>query len=315
MPTRRQLLGGSAAGIGGRIAVAAGAAAALSSCTLSTAVAPKRYATLYRTLNGYRRDLVLWDAHGKNPTNIVQNVFGRAGWFPDGSHLCIARGAGDDSRGTWALWLCHADGTVLSQITTPAMGVADLDPSIGTDGKTIVFSRDTVGFGAGQGIWIVQASGKGLHQVPGAGGGISPSFSHDLKFIVYAAADGIRRIPSAGGTPRLIARAAVPWQFTQPTWSLAENRVAFVRRNSAAGASLCYVAGTGGKISVLTTSSAGIECPTWGSDSATLNYARFNGYGAEGRTATDVYRVVIGGLDIKIFRPYGPPATDLSTLP
>jgi Tol biopolymer transport system component len=315
MPTRRQLLGGSAAGIGGRVLLAGGAAAALSSCTLPKAVAPRRFATAYRTLNGYRRDLVLWDIHGKNLTNIVQNVFGRAGWFPDGLHVCIARGAGDDSRGTWALWLCHVDGTLLHPITNPAFGVADLDPCIGTDGQTIVFSRDTIGFGAGQGIWIVQASGQGLHPVPGAAGGISPSFSHDLKFIVYAAADGIRRIPTAGGTPTLIAHAAFGWQFTQPTWSLTNNRVAFVRRDSAAAASLCYVTGTGGKITVLTSSTGGIECPTWGTDGATVNYARFNGYGAEGRSATDVYGVVIGGLDVKIFRPSGAPATDLSTLP
>ena len=306
MPTRRQLLSGSAAGLG--------AAALLTSCTPPPpAVAPKRYATLYRALNGYTRDLVLWDPNGKNPTNIVQSVFGRPGWFPDGMHLCVSRGSGDDSEGTWALWLCRVDGTLLHPITSPAIGVADLDPCVGSDGQTIAFSRDTIGFGVGQGIWIVQATGEGLHPVPGAVGGISPSLSSNLTAIVYAAADGIRRVPAAGGAPFLIARAAVPWQFTQPTWSQTGNKVAFIRHDSAAAASLCYVAGFGGPISVLTSSTAGIECPTWGTDGATLNYARFSGYGAEGRSATDVYRQVIGGPAVKIFRPYGPPATDLST--
>jgi Tol biopolymer transport system component len=308
MPTRRQLIGGSAAGIG--------AATLLSSCTPPPpAVAPKRYATLYRTLNGYRRDLVLWDPHGHNQTNIVQNVFGRPAWFPDGAHLCMARGARDDSEGTWALWLCRVDGILLHPITSPAIGVADLDPCVGSDGQTIAFSRDTIGFGAGQGIWIVKATGLGLHPVPGAFGGITPSLSRDLTAIVYAAFDGIRRIPAAGGNSFLIARGAFPWQLTQPTWSQTGNRVAFIRHDSAAAASLCYVGASGGHGSVLTSSTTGIECPTWGTDGATLNYARFGGYGAEGRSFTDVYRQVIGGPAVRIFRPPGPPATDLSTYP
>jgi Tol biopolymer transport system component len=309
MPTRRQLLSGSAAGIG--------AAAVLASCAPPPpSVAPKRYATLYRQLNGYRRDLVLWNPNGTGSKNIAQNVFGRPAWFPDGIHLCVSRGTGYDSIGTWNLWLLHNDGSVLYSITSPAVGVADLDPSIGSDGQTIVFSRDTVGFGAGQGLWIVQATGQGLRPLPGGAGGISPCFSPDMKFIVYAAADGIRRIPSAGGTPTLLKKAATPWQFTQPTWSAADNRVAFVRRDTASSCSLCYMNGSaGGAAYVLTTPSVNIECPTWGTDSLTLNYALYSGYGAEGRFATDVYRQVIGGPPVKIFRPEGAPATDLSTLP
>jgi Tol biopolymer transport system component len=311
MPTRRQLLSGSAAGAAG-----VGAAAVLASCAPPPpAVAPRRYATLYRHPNGYRRDLLLWDAHGGHPTPIVASVFGRPAWFPDGMNLCFARGTADDSQGTWALWISRADGSLLRAITNPHIGTADLDPCVGSDGQTIAFSRDTIGFGAGQGIWIVQATGQGLHPVPGAVGGISPSFSPDMKAIVYAAADGIRRVATAGGTPVLIARAAVPWQFTQPTWSPVKNRVAFIRHDSAAAASVCYVAGTGGPVTVAAWSPAGIECPTWGPDGVTLHYARFSGYGSEGRSATDVYRQVVGGQPVRIFRPSGPPATDLATLP
>jgi Tol biopolymer transport system component len=311
MPTRRQLLHGSAAGVAG-----AGAAAVLASCTPSPpAVAPRRYATLFRTLNGYRRDLVVYDQNGHGSKNIVQNVFGRAAWFPDGNNICISRGAGDDSTGTWALWVCRSDGSLLRTITSPAAGVADLDPCVGQDGKTIVFCRDSIGFGTHTGIWIVQSTGQGLHPVPGSDFGVSPSFSHDQKFIVYAAPDGIRRIPSGGGTPTLIARAAFGWQFSQPTWSAAKNRVAFIRRDSESSASLCYVAGTGGRPTVVLSTPAQIECPTWGSDSNTLHYARYEGHGSEGRGATDVYRQAIGGPSVRIFRPFGPPATDLSTLP
>ncbi len=98
---------------------------------------------LYRTLNGYRRDLMVCDATARIPRNIVHGVFGRAAWFPDGKHLCVSRGTGDDSRGTWALWVLRADGTVLHQITRPRIGVADLDPAVAPDGQTIAFTRDT----------------------------------------------------------------------------------------------------------------------------------------------------------------------------
>lgn len=311
MPTRRQVLRGSAAGVAG-----AGAAAVLASCAPPPpSVPPRAYATLYRTLNGYRRDLITYDPNGHGSKNIVQNVFGRAAWFPDGKSICISRGAADDSLGTWQLWICRADGSLLRTITNPAVGVADLDPCVGSDGHTIAFSRDSIGFGTHPGIWVVQASGQSLQPVPGSDFGVSPSFSHDLKFIVYAAPDGIRRIPTSGGTPTVIAHAAFGWQFTQPTWSVANNRVAFIRRDSAGAASLCYVAGTGGKINVVLSTPAQIECPTWGSDSTTLHYARYEGFGSEGRGATDVYRQAIGGPSVRIFRPFGPPATDLSTLP
>jgi Tol biopolymer transport system component len=311
MPTRRQLLHGGAVSVAG-----AGAAAVLASCTPPPpAVPPRRYATLQRQLNGYRRDLILNDHNGYASVNILQNVFGRAAWFPDGSSICIARGSLDDSQGTWALWVCRSDGSLLRAITSPAAGVADLDPCVGLDGQTIVFCRDSVGFGTHTGIWIVQANGQGLHPVRGSDFGVSPSFSHDQKFIVYAAPDGIRRIPAAGGTPMLIARGAFGWQLTQPTWSVANNRVAFIRRDAPGAASLCYVAGTGGRINVVLSTPTQIECPTWGSDSTTLHYARYEGFGSEGRGATDVYRQAIGGPSVRIFRPFGPPATDLSTLP
>ena len=113
------------------------------------------------------------DPAGHGSRDILQSVFGRAAWTPDGGHLCVARGAADDSLGTWALWVLRSDGSLLHRITNPASGVADLDPAFAPDGQTIAFSRDTVGFGTGVGIWVVQANGTGLHFVPGAAGGIA----------------------------------------------------------------------------------------------------------------------------------------------
>jgi Tol biopolymer transport system component len=206
------------------------------------------------------------------------------------------------------------DGRSLHQLTFPPTGVADLDPAFSPDGTTIALTRDTVGFGSGQGIWLIRPVGTGLHPVPGAAGGITPSFSSNGQAIVYAAADGIRRIPTVGGASSLIARGRFSWQLTQPAWSPDGKRVAFVRRDTATTSSLCYIGSSGGTGSVLTSAPVGIECPAWSGDSATLTYARFDGVGAEGRGATDVYRQVIGGPPTRIFRPAGAPATDLATL-
>jgi Tol biopolymer transport system component len=305
--TRRQL--GTNAG---RAVLGVGAVAALASCTTATPVAPRRHSYLYRTLNGYRRDLMVTDGNGRNATNIVQGAFGRASWGQGGTAIAIARGAGDDSLGTWAIWLVRPDGRSLHRITSPPSGVADLDPTFSPDGQVIAFTRDTIGFGFGQGIWLVRVTGTGLHFVPGAAGGITPSFSSDGKFIVYAASDGIRRIPTAGGTSTRIVAASFGFQYTQPSWSPDGKRVVFIRHDSATSASVCAVAATGGSVATLTSAPVNIECPGWSRDSATITYARFDGVGSEGRHSTTVYRQVVGGQPQVVFRPAGPPATDLA---
>jgi Tol biopolymer transport system component len=306
--TRRQL--GTNAG---RAVLGAGAVAALASCTVPTAVAPRRHSYLYRVLNGYRRDLIVTDGNGRNVTSIVQGVFGRASWGQGGTSIAIARGAADDSLGTWAIWLVRPDGRSLHRLTSPPSGVADTDPTFSPDGQVIAFTRDTIGFGYGQGIWLVRVNGTGLHFVPGAAGGMTPSFSSDGKFIVYAALDGIHRIATAGGPSVRLVPATHGFQYTQPCWSPDGKRVVFIRHDSATTASVCYVAAAGGgTINTLTSAPVGIECPGWSRDSATVTYACFDGVGSEGRRSTTVYRQAVGGPAKIAFRPAGPPATDLA---
>jgi Tol biopolymer transport system component len=305
--TRRQI------GINtGRAVIGAGAVATLASCTPPVKVAPRRLSYLYRQLNGYRRDLIVTDGNGRNPQNIVQGAYGRASWGQGGTSIAIARGAADDSLGTWGIWLVRPDGRSLHRVTNPPVGIADLDPTFYPDGTLLAFTRDTIGFGSGQGIWLVRVNGTGLHFVPGAAGGITPSFSNDGKFIAYAAADGIRRIPIAGGSSRRIVNAAFPWQCTQPSWSPDGKRVAFIRRDSATAASICVVASGGSLVATLDSAPVGFECPGWSRDSNTLTYARFDGVGSEGRRSTTLYRLAVGGPAAPVFRPAGPPATDLA---
>lgn len=314
MPTRRQVLEGATSN-GARAVLAVGAFAALSSCTNKPTVAPKLHAYLLRTFGNYRRDLVICDAAGHNPKNIVHGVYGRPAWTPDGKHLAVARGAADDSLGTWAMWVVGVDGVQQHQVTNPASGVADIDPAFAFDGKTIAFSRDTVGFGAGQGLWLVHADGGGLQYVPGGAGGIAPCFSPNGKTIVYAAADGLRLIPTGGGSPHLLIKAGFAWQFAQPAWSPDGKWVAFVRHDSFGADSLCYLPASGGKWGLVLKSAIGIESPGWSSDSKTLAYLQVDGIGAEGRRSSTVMRIPLGGFGFEAFRPAGPPATDLSTWP
>lgn len=296
----------------GRAVLGAGAVAALASCAPPTPVAPRRHSYLYRTLNGYRRDLIVTDGNGRNPTNIVHGAYGRASWGQGGTSIAIARGNADDSLGTWGIWLVRPDGRSLHRLTNPPFGVSDLDPAFHPDGTVIAFTRDTIGFGSGEGIWLVRVNGTGLHFVPGAAGGISPSFSPDGKFIAYAAFDGIHRIPIAGGASTRIVAASFGWQYTQPNWSPDGKRVVFIRHDSATAASVCAVAATGGMVAKFVSVPAGLECPAWSRDSATVTYAKFEGIGSEGRSITTVYRQVVGGQPQQVFRPVGPPATDLA---
>ena len=318
--TRRQLLGIPMDGLAGTgvkavaIAGAVGAVAALDACAPTPAPStPPLHTYNYRQLNGYRRDLMICDAYGRNLTNLVPGVYGRAAWDPKGAWLAVSRGVGEDSTGTYALWVVTRTGRQLHQITRPAVSVADLDPAFAPDGHTIAFSRDTFGFGTGQGLWIVQSNGQGLHFIPGAAGGITPSFSPDSKEVVYAASDGIRRIPISGGASQLIVRCNTPWQCTQPTWSPDGKRVAFIRHNNGQATDLCYIGATGGAGAVLLRSATGIETPTWLSDSTSLAYVRFSGVGAEGRSNVAYYQQTLSGGPRLIFRPFGGTPTDMST--
>ncbi len=316
MPTRRQLLGTGVAGVGARVALAAGGAGAIASltaCDLPPAVAPRRHAYLLRTLNGYRRDLVVCDASGRGARAIVPNAYGRAAFAPNGQHIAVSRGTGEDSRGTNALFVCRSDGALLHQITRPPTGVADLDPGFAPDGQTVCFCRDTIGFGSGVGVWLVQADGSRLRFVPGAAGGITPQFNNNGGAIVYAAFDGIRRIPARGGASRLIVRSSFGWQCTQPTWSPNGKLVAFVRKDGGTATSLCTVPAPGGAITAQLSIADTVENPAWSRDSRTLSYTAVNGIGAEGRTRASVFRKVIGGLATQAFTPPGPPLTDLAT--
>jgi Tol biopolymer transport system component len=316
MPTRRQLLGGSAFGVGARLALGAGAVGAtavLAGCDTRPPVPPKGHAYLYRTSNGYRRDLMVCDAAGRNAKDTVASVYGRAAFTPDGNHIAVARGTGEDSRGTYALWVVRTNGSLLHQITFPAVGVADLDPAFAPDGKTIVFNRDTIGFGYGAGLWLVQADGSRLRFVPGGAGGITPQFNNNGGAIVYAAFDGIRRISPQGDSARLIVRNAFGWQCTQPTWSPNGKLVAFVRKDTGGGTSLCTVPAPGGAVTTQQWIANVIETPAWSRDSTSLTYVAVAGIGAEGRTSATVFHKRLDGIARQAFQAAGPPLTDLAT--
>ena len=118
MPTRRQARG-AAAHAGSR---RCGGPPVLSSCTpppvrpsLPSAHAyllshPQRLPARSGALRPDRPQLI----------DIVQGVYGRPAWFPDGSASASPRGTADDSQGTWALWLCRVGRHVAAPHHQPA---------------------------------------------------------------------------------------------------------------------------------------------------------------------------------------------------
>ena len=205
MPTRRQLLHGGAGSVAG-----VGAAAVLASCTPPPpAVAPQalRDALPHAQRLPPRPDAsATRTAHGSK--NILHERLRPRRLVSGRPSICASpAGPATTARAPGRCGCAASDGSLLHPITNPAVGVADLDPCVGPDGQTIVFSRDTHRLRLRRrASGSCRPTGRGCIRCPGGAGGISPSFSPDSKFIVYAAPDGIRRIPTAGGTPTLLAR-------------------------------------------------------------------------------------------------------------
>jgi Tol biopolymer transport system component len=90
------------------------------------------------------------------------------------------------------------DGANIRQLTSP--GFADVQPSVTSDGRYIVFESNR---GGSNEVWRVQNDGSDLRQLTTGGGNTDPHPTPDGKWVVYISTrDGrslIWRIPIEGG--------------------------------------------------------------------------------------------------------------------
>jgi Tol biopolymer transport system component len=139
-------------------------------------------------------DLVVRDLDGKGVTNLTRCSEGEhciitnPSWSPDG--LWIAAGMRRASMPGYELWLFRSDGAERRKILSLA---GMMMPSWSPDGRRIAFlTREPVQNGAAS-LWILDADGSGLRQLPMEGLALldsPPNWSPDGKAIAFVAGLG-----------------------------------------------------------------------------------------------------------------------------
>ena len=136
---------------------------------------------------------------GSGATAITNDqADGTPAWAPDGKHFLFTKQCCSASGPQWkqpsTLFIVSANGNNEHRfLKLPAYGCGDQNPSWSPNGTSVAFAR-CIYVGpppAGEGerpqrldIWIVQASGQGLHRILKNGG--EPSWSPDGQWIVFS---------------------------------------------------------------------------------------------------------------------------------
>jgi Tol biopolymer transport system component len=101
------------------------------------------------TTDGDDLQVIGRDGSGLHPlTDCKQDCFsdGEATWSPDGEQITLIRATGSRADGRpsdIAVYVMRADGSHMSKLTSPPSGLEDHYPTWSSDGRTIVFQRDT----------------------------------------------------------------------------------------------------------------------------------------------------------------------------
>jgi hypothetical protein len=227
-------------------------------------------------------------------------VLGRPSFSPNGQQLAFSGPITNGSDGRYGIYVVNTNGTGLKRLTITQF--ADQDPAWSPDGRTIAFTRDTIGFGSGNIIGLVNSDGTSARAVSGSNGGYLPSWSPDSRSLAYAAPDGIRTIPVGGGASRLIDRG----NDGDPAWSPDGQRIAFVRHVAEASDTVAVVGATGGTTVAIENVAGSAETPGWSADSTTVHWLDFLGEGEEGRTLTAVWKVQLGQSPTFVFSTPSP---------
>ena len=116
------------------------------------------------------RNGAIWTigADGARPRRLANSTsrsFSEPAWSPDGRSIAFVSG---DSRAS-EIWIMRADGSARTPLTSDPPGIKDQrddEPDWSPDGRWIVFERSaSIGCGCQDGIWLMDAHGRNLHQV------------------------------------------------------------------------------------------------------------------------------------------------------
>jgi Tol biopolymer transport system component len=165
------------------------------------------------------------DGTGQNLVFTSGAWFGSVDWSPDGLSLAFTRhvsGGCDDPHNCYELWTMHTDGSGSKRlaIVTGSSGL-----SWSPDSRRIVFSGHVRGVSR---IWIINADGTGLTQVP-LENGSHPDWSPDGALIAFqhysSGGTGIYTVHPDGAGLRSVTDGA--GHYSEATWAPDGSKIAF----------------------------------------------------------------------------------------
>ncbi|HEV2495349.1 MAG TPA: protein kinase, partial [Terriglobia bacterium] len=135
---------------------------------------------------------------GKQITSGAETAVNSLSWTPDGRIVYQGNASGDED-----IWIVDSNGHTARQLTANVR--IQQDPSVSSDGRSIIFLSDRTGFPH---IWKMNVDGSNPKQLTDAGGEDTPFWSPDGRWVYYssipvvgaAKRSTLWRIPGEGGT-------------------------------------------------------------------------------------------------------------------
>lgn len=251
-----------------------------------------------------------------------RNLLDGFSWTPDERLVYSSTASGHAD-----IWVMKDDGSDQTRLTFDA--AVDLHPTASPDGRYIVFSSDRAGV---QNIWRMSSRGENPTRLTNGFGEVRPEISPDGNWVVYQTGDGhLWRVPLEGGREEpLVKRHAIRpaispdglrlahFSMRDGKWGLEVSSIrdgtllrrqvlgpsvnARVVRWTADGASLAYVAGTGGVSNIWALDPAsGSTRQLTSFTSERISYFAWSRHGklacSRGTETSDV--VILDGLGVK----------------
>jgi Tol biopolymer transport system component len=218
--------------------------------------------------------VLVMDADGRHATTLGGGLadVGSIRWSPDSQHVIMAgRPLGGRARGDdWRI--------LVGEVATPGLrplGDPDLfgqDPSWSPDGGAIAFTRVyPCCSGPDATLWLMDADGSHVHQLPGTSGAWAAAWSPDGSRIAYlatakAGAEDVFVINADGSGGRDISNS--PEEESGLAWSPDGKRIAFARDWDQYGGAASFVVAEpdGSNATVLPGPYVAAGMPVWSPD-------------------------------------------------
>ncbi len=222
-------------------------------------------------------------------------------WSPDGTRLALAASPGSALKGNTQIYVIHADGSDLTQLTHDPLA-QNLDPAWSPDGSRIVFSTLSDDL-ARSGLVLIGADGKGETRVTKGSIDSSPVWFPDGKRILFVRSpEGISEIHvvNADGTGDHVVRGATGGFIASVALSPDGTKIAFARLDPSFGVKNfdIFVAGVDGSGEVRLTDTVPPEGDqVWSPDGTRIAFSREGDIYTMGADGTDVRQLTDTGHD------------------